>query len=161
MTDPYGLRPHVTETTEQAATREQRNARRRAKHKSTKGVEDRIQKKCVAWARGQGIMLLHVPNQLASKSAAHGAILKDMGVTAGVADLLILSRCRDPMVRGLAIEMKAPGAAVPPHQRHWAHDATEQGWSCHVVRSLADFQRVCKETLLYPPTAKRYLDHAR
>lgn len=70
------------------------------------------------------------------KNAAHGAVLKGMGLLPGVSDLAYL---RDDG-RMLFIEMKLPGQRQSPAQKDWQQIVTALGADYCVITSLEEFQ---------------------
>lgn len=99
-------------------------------------TEHQIQVACVNWFRKQhpGLLLFAIPNGEA-RTPATGAKLKQQGVLAGVADLLLL-------YRGTAyfIEMKKPGGSQSATQRKFEVQAVEAGGRYFVCKTLAEFQ---------------------
>ena len=76
-------------------------------------------------------LMFHVPNE-GTKSAARGALMKRMGVKAGVPDI-ILPVARKPF-HGLAIELKSKVGKPSGIQQVWLDRLREQGWYaavCH------------------------------
>lgn len=72
------------------------------------------------------------------KNAAHGAILKGMGLLPGVSDLAFLRE--DGQM--LFIEMKLPGQTQSPAQKNWERIVTNAGAGYCVVTSLEEFKAV-------------------
>ena len=110
--------------------------RARPRHK-----ESGLQKACVKWFRAQypehALMLFAVPNG-GARSRTEGAIMKGEGVTAGVADLILLE------ARGgwgaLCIEMKTRDSG----------SSQSAGNRYVVVRSEQAFRAVVVEYMGYP-----------
>ena len=103
--------------------------------------ESILQRRCVAWFRLQhrdlAPLLFAVPNG-GARSRVEAAIMKAEGVTAGVADLLLL------VPRGgwscLCIEMKTQKGRQTPEQKAWQEAATSKGGALYVVcRSFEEF----------------------
>ena len=103
--------------------------------------ESVFQRNCVAWFRLQypalATMLFAVPNG-GGRSRVEAAIMKGEGVTAGVADLLLL------VPRGgfasLCIELKTQTGRQAPSQKAWQKAAENAGNRYVVCRSFEDFQ---------------------
>ena len=115
--------------------------------------ESTLQKACVAWFREQypehALMLFAVPNG-GGRSRIESAIMKGEGVTAGVADLILLE------ARGgwgsLCIEMKTrdKGSRQRPSQKKWQEAAEKAGNRYAVIRSLQAFQAIVREYMGLP-----------
>jgi hypothetical protein len=125
------------------AQQEKNEHRARPRHQ-----ESNLQKTCVAWFRAQypdhALMLFAVPNG-GGRSRIEGAIMKGEGVTAGVADLILLE------ARGgygsLCIEMKTRDRASKqrPSQKAWQAAAERAGNKYAVVRTFEAFRDLVKE----------------
>jgi len=105
--------------------------------------EETLQTLCVNWFKTKypalSRLLVHVPNERKC-SVQRGAVLRGMGVTAGVADL-ILFVARHPH-HGLHIEMKTPKGRVRDSQKEWGNLVEAQGYKYTICRSLQDFQSI-------------------
>ena len=130
------------------AQQEKEARRARPRHK-----ESGLQKSCVKWFRAQypehALMLFAVPNG-GGRSRIESAIMKGEGVTAGVADLILLE------ARGgwgaLCIEMKTrdSGSSQSASQKTWQAAAEAAGNRYVVVRSEQAFRAVVVEYMGYP-----------
>ena len=130
------------------AQQEQASRRSRPRHQ-----ESTLQKTCVAWFRAQypdhALMLFAVPNG-GGRSRIEGAVMKGEGVTAGVADLLLLE------ARGgwgsLCIEMKTrdKSSKQRPSQKAWQEAAERAGNRYVVVRSFEAFRALVSEYMALP-----------
>ena len=130
------------------AQQEQASRRSRPRHQ-----ESTLQKTCVAWFRAQypdhALMLFAVPNG-GGRSRIEGAVMKGEGVTAGVADLILLE------ARGgwgsLCIEMKTrdKGSKQRPSQKAWQEAAERAGNRYVVVRSFEAFRALVSEYMALP-----------
>lgn len=110
----------------------------------TRHVESHLQRMCVSWFRLQyptvGKLLFAVPNG-GARSRTEAAIMKAEGVTAGVADLILL------VGRGgfsaLCIEMKtaAKESKLTLPQAEWQVLAAQQGSCCITCRTFEEFQK--------------------
>ena len=110
--------------------------------------EHRIQSACVRWFRLQYPKMKHnlfaVPNG-SKRDVIIGAKLKEEGVLAGVADLILLKSNR--FYGALLIEMKTPEGRQSDTQKEWQQKITDDGFKYVIVRSLEDFQREVKQYL--------------
>ena len=120
---------------------------------SPRHQESALQRACVSWFRAQypahAKLLFAVPNG-GGRSRTEAAIMKGEGVTAGVADLILLE------ARGgwgsLCIEMKtrSKGSKQASSQKEWQAMTEEVGNRYVVIRSLEAFQAVCREYMGLP-----------
>lgn len=110
--------------------------------------ESRIQQACVRWFRMQypryARLLFAVPNG-GGRSRIEAAIMKGEGVTAGVADLLLLVPSGEHPY--LCIEMKTASGRQSPAQREWQAEVEGTGGRYVVCRSLDDFKKVIDDYL--------------
>ena len=130
------------------AQQEENTRRARPRHQ-----ESTLQKTCVAWFRAQypdhALMLFAVPNG-GGRSRIEGAIMKGEGVTAGVADLLLLE------ARGgygaLCIEMKTrdKSSKQRPSQKVWQEAAERAGNRYVVVKSFEAFRALVSQYMSLP-----------
>ena len=117
--------------------------------------ESRLQQNCVAWFRLQypqhAPMLFAVPNG-GGRSRVEAAIMKAEGVTAGVADLILLE------ARGgfgsLCVEMKtcSRSSRQSPAQKEWQKHAEDNGNRYVVCRTFDDFRAVVTDYMRQPPS---------
>lgn len=111
-------------------------------------LEHQIQVACVRWFRlthqSLAYNLFAVPNG-GRRDAATGSKLKEEGVLAGVADLILLVPRQG--CHGLLIEMKTPKGSQTEAQRQWQTKATAQGYMYVICRSLDDFIQVINDYL--------------
>ena len=109
-----------------------------------KHLEDELQKNCVTWFRLQypkhRQMLFAVPNG-GNRNIREAARLKAQGVTAGVADLILL--VGNSMNNALCIEMKIGKGKQSENQIEWEKSAVSHGNAYVVCRSFDEF----KETI--------------
>ena len=121
-----------------------------------KDIEHSLQVCCVHWFRIQypeyATLLFAVPNG-GARNAITGARLKDEGVTAGVADLILLlpqwfttwrgeKGCK---YAGLCIEMKTPTGRQSPEQRAWQAAVEAQGYKYAIARDVLEFVKIIQE----------------
>lgn len=103
--------------------------------------EHRLQKACVAWFRLQFPELKHnlfaVPNG-GARDKITGVKLKEEGVLAGVADLILLKSTHS--YGALLIEMKTPKGKQSQTQAFWQEKITKDGYKYVIVRSLHEFK---------------------
>lgn len=83
-------------------------------------------------------LLFHVNNNAKSRKA--GAMLKAIGVVAGVSDLLYIHRGRL-----YALEVKLPKGRQSSAQQAWQKAVEDAGCEYHILRSLDDFKEFKKE----------------
>ena len=134
------------------AQQEENTRRARPRHQ-----ESTLQKTCVAWFRTQypehALMLFAVPNG-GGRSRIESAIMKGEGVTAGVADLILLE------ARGgfgsLCIEMKTRDKASKqrPSQKAWQEASERAGNRYVVIRSFEAFRATVSEYMALPPIGR-------
>lgn len=72
----------------------------------------------------------HVPNG-GHRSIREGVRMKNLGVKAGIFDLLHPAK--------VAIEVKRPGGRLSKEQKEWKARFESYGWRCEVVESLEEF----------------------
>ena len=140
-------------TEKETATKPRAHARRE---------EGNLQRQCVAWFRIQyrshGPMLFAVPNG-GGRSRVEAAIMKAEGVTAGVADLILL----EP--RGgwgaLCIEMKTRNKKSKQRdsQKEWQAAAEAAGNRYEVCRTFEQFKAVIDDYMGLPRTNGRIVVH--
>ena len=123
-----------------------------------KDIEHALQCACVHWFRIQypeyATLLFAVPNG-GARNAITGARLKDEGVTAGVADLILLvprahhlhDEYEVESYHGLAIEMKTPTGRQSPEQRAWQAAIEAQGYKYAIARDVLGFVKIIQEYL--------------
>ena len=139
----------------QEAEEKRTKPKRRAEH-----TESNLQRQCVTWFRLQypadALMLFAVPNG-GGRSVVEASIMKAEGVTAGVADLLLLE------ARGgwgcLCIEMKTKkrGSKQRPTQKAWQTAAERAGNRYEVVRTLKEFQTIVGDYMGLPAGTGRLI----
>lgn len=107
--------------------------------------ESRLQKQCVAWFRMQyprlALLLFAVPNG-GARNRVEAAIMNGEGVTAGVADVLLLYPSSG--YHGLCVEFKTPKGRQQPTQQLWQQHVEQAGYRYEIVRSLDEFLRLVK-----------------
>lgn len=110
--------------------------------------EHRIQVSCVNWFKlahpDLANILFAIPNG-GRRDAVTGAKLKEEGVLAGVADLILLKR--NKRFGGLCIEMKTRTGKQSETQKRWQKDVEATGNKYVVYRSLDEFIKVVTEYL--------------
>lgn len=111
-------------------------------------VESSIQKNCVTWFRLQypqiGRLLFAVPNG-GARNSREAAIMKGEGVTAGVADVILLFPSGG--YGSLCIEFKAPKGKQQPSQKEWQGLVEAYGNKYVICRSFDDFRQEIKQYL--------------
>ena len=121
----------------------------RSVRKPPSDEEHRIQVSCVRWFRMKyphlSPRLFAVPNG-GRRDGITGARLKEEGVLAGVADLVLL--VPNAKYHALLIEMKTPKGRQSDSQRAWQRAvAGNDDYLYVVVRSLEEFIKVIEEYL--------------
>jgi hypothetical protein len=114
------------------------------KKESTKPqTESQIQKDCVAWFRRRyesiEPLFFSVANG-GARNAWTAKIMKDEGVRAGVADLILLIPRHG--FAGLLVEMKTPDGKQSDSQKEFERLATQYRYKYVVVRDLTTFQQL-------------------
>ena len=128
--------------------KEERKTRRPSRHQ-----ESFTQRACVTWFRAKypdhAAMLFAVPNG-GGRSRIEASIMKGEGVTAGVADLILLE------ARGcwgsLCFEMKTTDrkSKQRPSQKEWQRQAEAHGNRYVVCRTLEEFQKEADAYMALP-----------
>lgn len=125
-------------TFDEMLARQQQEKPRRHPHDE----EHRIQSACVRWYRYRYPALRHnlfaVPNG-GRRDKTTAAKLKDEGVLAGVADLILLKS--NASYGALLIEMKTRTGRQAETQKEWQKAVEADGYKYVVCRSLDDFIR--------------------
>ena len=109
--------------------------------------EDKLQAEVVLWFNHQypqyRRMLFWVPNELINScSMARKATCKALGLTSGVSDLILLAKGQTVL-----IELKTRAGKQSDAQKDFQEKAQSLGHPYHLVRSLEDFQELCKKYL--------------
>lgn len=116
--------------------------------KKPKDEEHKLQVAMVKWFRMQYPSMRHnlfaVPNG-GRRDAATGAKLKDEGVLAGVADLILLKSNRQ--YGALLIETKTKKGTQRDSQKEWEENIVKDGYRYVIVRSLEEFIEVVNSYL--------------
>ena len=116
--------------------------------KPRRDIEHRIQSSFVRWFRvvhpQLASLLIAVPNA-AKRSARMGAYMKEEGMVAGAADLLLLVSRHG--YGSLAIETKTPKGRQQSTQKEWQQSFCQAGNKYVICRSLEDFMKEIKEYL--------------
>lgn len=133
--------------------------------------EDALQRNCVNWFRDAypevADMLFHPNNEpyfggedkTEEQRIIAGAMAKSIGVTPGVADLILLlpefwPMDLHPRSNALCIEMKSKVGRQSDTQKEWQKHCEGVGNKYVVVRSLAEFQRVIASYLTKKPKSR-------
>ncbi len=121
-------------------------------------VESEIQQQCVQWFRLQYASLalnLFAVGNGGARGAREAAIMKGEGVTAGVADLLLLAPSAAGDFHGLCIEMKTKekGSRQRDNQAEWQRAVERTGYKYVICRSLDEFREAV--TSYIPPPGGR------
>ena len=112
--------------------------------------EELLQTMCVNWFKTNYShltkLLVHVANERRC-SIQRGALLRGMGVTPGVADLILFVARQG--FHGLCIEMKTPKGRQRDTQKDWQQQVEAQGYKYIIVRDFRDF---CHQITAYLET---------
>ena len=112
--------------------------------KKSRHIESQIQQSCVKWFRLQfpeiGLLLFAVPNG-GARNKREAGILKGEGVTAGVADMILLKPSGG--FASLCIEFKTEekGSTQRETQKQWQKAAEAAGNKYVICRSFDDFRK--------------------
>lgn len=111
-------------------------------------LESKLQQSCVRWFRLQYSsvkeLLFAVPNG-GARGKIEASIMKSEGVTAGVADLILLIPRKG--YGSLCIEMKTDKGTQRDTQKVWQEQAERHGNKYVICRSLEDFMTQITEYL--------------
>lgn len=77
-----------------------------------------------------------------AKNQSHGAILKAIGMVAGVADLTLLTANG-----AVFIELKTETGKQSPAQKEWEQKVREKDYQYHVIRTLEEFQELVRQIM--------------
>ena len=129
---------------------EEKKTKRKRK---TEHTESDLQRQCVTWFRLQypadALMLFAVPNG-GGRSVVEASIMKGEGVTAGVADLLLLEARGGWGCLCLEMKTKKKGSKQRPSQKAWQTAAERAGNRYEVVRTLEEFQTIVGDYMGLP-----------
>lgn len=116
--------------------------------------ESQLQRVCVRWFRLQypdlAILLFAVPNG-GARNKREAGIMKAEGVTAGVADVILLIPSGG--FASLCIEFKTEKGKQQETQREWQQAAERAGNKYAIIRSFDDFRTEVRNYL--PPPLQR------
>ena len=105
-------------------------------------LESNIQRQCVSWFRIQfpdkAKLLFAVPNG-GARSRAEAGIMMAEGVTAGVADLILLEAHGGYGALCIEMKTKKKSSKQSERQKQWAEIARRAGNKYSVVKSLEEF----------------------
>lgn len=108
-------------------------------------TESKLQQEIFTWhwnnrpkERGLLFMVYNTP-----PNAKAGAILKGMGMIAGVSDMIYLS----PLHGAILIELKTATGRQSPDQKKWQKAIENARYSYVIVRSLEDFKKIIEPYL--------------
>ena len=110
--------------------------------------EHQTQVACVNWFRLKyprlRNILFAIPNG-GRRDIKTGAVLKEEGVVAGVADLILLKR--NKQYGALCVEMKTKSGSQSDTQKRWQKEVEAAGNKYVVCRSLEEFMKEVKNYL--------------
>lgn len=109
-----------------------------------KHQESTLQTSCVKWFRLQypNLVIYAVPNG-GLRNSAEAKRLKEEGVLAGVADLVVML----PQGKSLYIEMKIKGNKQTEHQKVFQQKAEALGYKYYVCYSFDQFKAIIEEEI--------------
>lgn len=112
-------------------------------------IESTLQQNCVTWFRLQyrqiAKLLFAVPNG-GARNAREAAIMKGEGVTAGVADAILLYPAGP--YNCLCIEFKTPAGRQQPSQKEWQILVETNGGKYIICRSFDQFREEINNYLI-------------
>ena len=110
--------------------------------------ESQIQKNCFYYFRlahpDLARLFFAVPNG-GKRNAREAAIMKAEGVTAGVADAILLVPRGD--FHGLCIEFKTAEGRQSPHQKEWQVAVEKQNYQYTIIKNFDTFREVAENYL--------------
>jgi len=111
------------------------------KDKAFEGKEDYLQTQCMGWLRIQyrKINAFHVPNG-GNRNAREGRKFKNMGVVAGVSDVIILEARQG--YHGLIVELKNKKGRLRDTQKDFLRKCELSGYKTAVVYSFDGFREL-------------------
>lgn len=124
-----------------------------------KHPESDLQRECVEWFKTTyptySLLLFHPNNEpffggkgkSMAKQKYDGYIAQQMGVTKGVADLILLCPSYDGKYHGLCIEMKSPKGVQRDSQKEWQRAVESTGYRYELARDFITFRRIIREHL--------------
>ena len=120
-------------------------------------LESQLQRQCVAWFRLQYPKLelnLFAVGNGGRRGKTEAAIMKGEGVTAGVADLLLLAPDAAGTFHGLCIEMKTTekDSRQRDTQKAWQAAVGRTGYKYVICRTFEEFQAAV--TAYIPPNSR-------
>lgn len=98
------------------------------------GAEDRLQIAVCGLLDALKLNWWHTPNG-GQRNASTGALMKKMGVKAGIPDIIIINPTLHGDV-GLAIELKVKPNRVTPAQEAWRAKFISNGWAWDVAYDI-------------------------
>lgn len=111
-------------------------------------VESQIQQNCVKWFRLQyadlALLLFAVPNG-GARNKIEAGIMKGEGVTAGVADMLLL--LPNKYHHALCIEFKTSKGKQQDSQKRFQRKVEAFGYRYEIIRSLEEFIELTRNYL--------------
>lgn len=113
--------------------------------KTNKVSESKLQQEIFTWhwntrpsERGLLFMVYNTP-----PNAKAGAMLKGMGMIAGVSDMIYLS----PLHGAIMVELKTDEGRQSTDQKKWQKAVENAGYRYVIVRSLEDFKKIIEQHL--------------
>lgn len=120
--------------------------------------ESQLQRQCVAWFRaqysGKAKILFAVPNG-GARSRTEAGVMSAEGVTAGVADLILLEAHGPCGALCVEIKTEERSSRQSGRQKAWAEAAVAAGNKYIVVRTLEEFISAVNEYLSLPKMSSK------
>lgn len=125
--------------------------------RKNKHEESDLQRECVDWFRTYysdiAFNLFHPNNEpffggggkTKKQQQISGYLAKTIGVTSGVADLILLVPSNDGVYHGLCIELKSKKGVQRDSQKSWQKCVENQGYRYVIVKDLASFKTIIQE----------------
>lgn len=106
--------------------------------------EIKLQAACFQWfwnnyPEHRGLLYMNYNN---AKNKTHGAILKAIGMVAGVADLTLLTANG-----AVFIELKTEAGKQSQAQIAWCEKVRQFGYEYHIVRTLEEFHELVRQRM--------------
>lgn len=138
--------------------RQEAEEKKTKRKRKTEHTESDLQRSCVSWFRIQypadALMLFAVPNG-GGRSVVEAGIMKAEGVTAGVADLLLLESRGGWGCLCLEMKTKKKGSKQRPSQEAWQKAAERAGNRYVVVRTFEEFTSIVTDYMRLPAGVAR------
>lgn len=105
----------------------ERSSRYGTQAKPRRNIEAGMQMKLVAWALGEDLPIMSIPNE-GNRGRIQGHRMKQMGLLPGAADLFLWRRSGCGRWPGYWLELKSPGEKPRPNQLAFMQRARVEGF---------------------------------